>query len=149
MSVNRRVGLGFTLGMDPTGGTSYTVLGAIVDGWKGGGAKKHAIETALLSDTWMTFGVGQIDPGEVTFVIAYDPDDSASTVPLVTNLASTSQVAANFQVTFPNGASGSGVIQHETFRGFVVGVNRDIDRGKLLTAEVTIKVTGDVGYANV
>ena len=78
MPVNKRIGLGFTLSVDPLGGTSYTTIGAIVDGFGESEAKAMMVETAILTDVFITKSKSQVDPGEVTFIIAYDPDEASS-----------------------------------------------------------------------
>jgi len=143
MTINRRVGFGNTLGVDSTGGTSFVTLGAVIDGWKGPGAKKEAIDISVLSDADKQFGVGQKDWGEVTFSIMYDPDETTTTT-LETLFNSVSQVAANWRVTYGTGSTGSGTIKTRTFLGHVVGLSPEVKVNEHLMCEVTVKVSGAV-----
>ena len=142
MTLLRRIGFGVVLNCDPTGGTTYAALGAIVDGLDGGDAKTTAIDTTILGDKFMTKGGGQIDPGEVTFTIAYDPLDAATNLVLTTLLGNSN--VAHFQISYP-AVGGSGATT-ETFFGFVSGYKRTIAKDKMITAEVTITISGDPGF---
>ena len=141
MTINRRVGLGFTLGCDAANGTSFTTLGAIVDGWKGPQGKKETVNISVLADTYMVFGVSQIDGGEVTFKIAYDPDEATSTT-LNTLFAQVNQTPANWQIHYPVGSNGSGSTVSETFHAHVVGLSKEVKVNELMTCEVSLKITG-------
>ena len=143
MSLTRRIGFGVVLNCDPTGGTTFAALGAIVDGLDGGDAKTTVIDTSILGDKFMTHGGGQIDPGEVTFTIAYDPLDAATNLVLSALLGNSN--IANFQISYP-AVAGAGATT-ETFKGLVSGYKRTIAKDKMITAEVTITISGDPGFA--
>jgi hypothetical protein len=144
MSLNRRIGLGVTIAVDASGGTSFTTLGNVVDGAKEGGTKAQTGDVSILADTFMQFAKGQIDPGEKTFTIAYDPDDSNFTV-LKTLHDQIQTTPPNWQISLPSGTLGAGSTTTKTYKGFVVGMGREIAKDKLLTLEVTVKKTGDPG----
>ncbi len=145
MTLNRRIGLGFTLAADPTGGTSFSTLAAIVDGWDEEDAKAETPDTAILADLYKTFGKSQIDPGGITFEIAYDPDH-ATTTTLITMFKSVSQVAPNWQIGYPGGDSGAGSVVAESFKAHCVGMGRSVKKGKLLVCKITLKKTGQPGF---
>lgn len=144
MSVNKRIGYGMTLGCDPNGGTSYTTLGAIVDGLKDGDAKADTADTTLLADTYKTKSKGQVDPGEASFTIAYDPDEATSTT-LATLLGTASATPPTWIVTLPAGTLGSGSITTKTFAGHLTGMGREIMKDKMITCNITITKTGNPG----
>ncbi len=143
MTLNRRTGYGHTLSVDAANGTSFTVLGAIVGGWSGPKIKKDAPDITVLSDTYKQYGVSQIDGGEVTFQIMWDPDEASSTT-VNTLLAQMNQVPANWKVTYGAGPQGSGTIVTETFHAHVVGVSKEVKVGNALVSEITLKITGVV-----
>lgn len=144
MTVNRRIGLGFTLGVDPTGSTSYTTLGAIVSGFKGPNAKADVADISILADTYKQFAKSQIDPGEYTFTIAYDPDDTTTST-LITCFKSVTPPAPAWVITYPAGSTGAGTIVSEPFAAHLVGLGREVEKDKLVTCEITLKVTGTPG----
>lgn len=140
MALSKRLGFGCTLGVDPAGGSSFTTLGNVVDGVTGPGATATDVETTVLSDTWKTFAKADIDPGSVSFMIAYDPDDT-NTQTLVDLLGSTSSTLPTWQLTF----SGSGS-NTETFTGYLQAFERVAQKGALITANITIKISGDPNF---
>jgi hypothetical protein len=142
MSLTKRIAFGITLGCDPTGGTAYATLGAVVDGFDGADAKTEVVDTSVLADKYHTKGGAQIDPGTVTFTIAYDPLDTATTTVLTGLL--TSSVVAGWQVTYP--IIGAETQQKDTFKGLVSGFKITAKKQNMLIAEVTIAVSGKPGF---
>lgn len=151
MTLTRRAGLGVTLGVDPTGGTSFTVLGAIVEGIDGPDAKGEEYDASLLTDKYKHKDVAQVDPGDLTFTIAYDPADTATTQALALQLsggtAGGSQTVAampNWQISYP--IIGVETQQKETFLGRLKGFKRRIKKSEMIMADITIAVSGVPGY---
>lgn len=153
MSLTRRVGLGVILSVDPIGGTSYAALGAIVDTIDGADAKGNTYDSSLLTEKYITKGVAQIDSGTVTFKIAYDPADTATTQVLALQLSggtpggSTTNVQAtapHWKITYP--IVGAETQQTETFFGWVTGFKRGIPKNNMITADITITLSGPPGY---
>lgn len=142
MSLTVRTGLGFTLGVDPTGGTSFTTIASLVAPPKRSGAKADTPDVTILSDTWKQFAKSQIDPGEVTFTIAYDPNDTVTTT--LTSLLSQITPTPKWQISYPAG-TGSGAT--EPFKAHLSGMSQTIEVDKLVTAEITLKVSGAPGFA--
>lgn len=161
--VDRRIGLGVTLGVDITGvGTTYTILGAIVDGLDGPDAKGTVVDLTLLSERYKVKTVADVDPGEVTFTIAYDPSDATSTQILTGLLtgtfSSTTAIALPiWQISYPatggypplSGGTAAAVpaITDPPFYGTVSGFKRTISKDKMVVAEITIAVSGKPGFA--
>jgi len=145
MSLTKRIGLGITLAVDTTGGTTFVDLASIVDGFTSD-AKAKDVDTSLLTDTFDTFLKGPIDGGTVTLTIAYSPEDTNTTKILGGLFYSMSQTLANWQITYP--AVGAGTAQNETFLGYVSSMSRAVKRDGYLTSQVTIKVSGDPGLSH-
>ncbi len=144
MAVNKRIGLGVTLACDPAGGSSYTTLGAIVDGLAESEAKADMADTSILADTWKTKSKSQVDPGEVTYTIAYDPDEATSTT-LATLLASVSAVPPTWRVTYPSGTLGAGSVTTKTFAAHLSGMGRETKKDKMIVCAITLTKTGNPG----
>ena len=130
MALVRRIGLGVTLSVNAV------VIGSIVDGFAGPDCKADEVDTTILSETFKTFAKSQIDPGQLTFVIAYDPNYT-DTTSLNTLLAS--GASATWLVTYPTATL------TETFSGYVSGLSREIKKDGLCQATLTIKISGDPG----
>jgi len=136
MTLTRRVGYGSTLGTDFAGGTNYVALGNIIDGWSGPGATADEIETTVLVDTYKTFCAGQIDPGECTFRIAFDPTDTDSSS--IAN-ALEDGTTLNWQITY---ASCGGSSTTDSFSAWVKGFSIVVQKDQLTTADITLRITG-------
>lgn len=141
MPLTKRIGFGVTLSCDPAGGTTYALLGAVVEGIDGADAKATVIETALLTDKYQTKAVGQVDSGEVSFTIAYDPADTATTTVLTGLL--TSGVSAGWEISYPIIAAETQ--QTDAFQGPLSGMKRTVSKDKMILATVTIAVSGKPG----
>lgn len=140
MALTKKIGYGFTLSIDPTGGTTWDVLGNVVDGWSGPKSKARVVDTSVLSDFWDTFLKEGCNPGEMTFNVALDPDDGDYQA-LDTALASTSTTLAAFKVDVPASTA------DQIFAGMVVGLGPEVRKGQLAMAEVTIQVSGDPDHS--
>lgn len=145
MALSKRIGLGVTLGVDTAGGTSYTTLAAVVDGLNEGESKATMVDTTVLSDTFMTKSKSQIDPGEVTLTIAYDPDEATS-VTLKTLHASTSATPPTWLITLPSGTLGAGTITTKSFAAHLSGMGREIKRDGMIVCSITLTKTGNPGF---
>jgi hypothetical protein len=139
----KRIGFGCTLGVDPAGGTAYSVLGNIVDSIDGPEAKTVEVDTTLLGDKYKTSAGADVDPGNVTYEILMDPADTSYTT--LSALLGNSNLG-NWQVVMPPppGATGSAISQ--TFLGYVAGMSRAIKKAEKLSAKVTVRVSGQPGY---
>lgn len=140
------MGLGVTLAMDLAGAANYVVLGAIVNGFSGA-AKADVADLSILSDTYKPKGKGQVDGGELTLQVAYDPDDNSNTNTsraLAAALALTGPTPRTFQISYP--AVGAVNASTENFSGHVTGLGREVKKDGLLVAPVTITVSGDPGF---
>lgn len=148
MALQRRIGLGVTLGVDTNGGANYNSLGAVVNAIKHSGTKADQADVSILSDTWKQFAKGQIDPGEYDFEVAYDPGDNTAntntTVRLQTMHAATGMNTYPFQLTLPAVASpGTNAAQTINFSAHVVSMGLGVEKDKLIVAPIKLKVSGN------
>jgi len=144
MSLTERIGLGVTLGYSSNLTTpSYTVLGAVLS-VDGPDAETTEVETSLLSAKYNTYSGAAIDPGSYKIVIAYDPADTVTNTVLGGLLTSSAMGA--WQISYP--IIGAESQQTDVFQGFVKGFKRStLGRKDMITAEVTIRVSGKAGIA--
>jgi hypothetical protein len=140
MALEKRIGYGCTLAVDEQGGSTFATLFNVVSGFSGPAASADVVETTVLSDKYKSFERSQIDPGSFTFTVAYDPADTASQV--LVGLFDSGEVA-QWQVTFYDAGSGN---EQEEFYGFVESLGREVDKGSLITMDVSIKVSGNPGF---
>lgn len=113
---------------------------AFVRSISGPGVSGSDVDTTTLdsSSNYRTFVGGLLDPGEVTFNLAYDP--TAATHALIAHLMGERHTAA-WKVAL--GSSGGTLT---TFSGHIKGMGREIPLDDLVTCDVTVKVTGKPGY---
>lgn len=106
----------------------------------GPGVSGNDVDTTTLdsSSNYRTFVGGLLDPGEVTFSIAYDPTNATHT-----RLARylNDRYTANWKV-----AAGSSAGTLTAFSGHIKGMSREIPLDDLITCDLTIKVSGKPGY---
>ncbi len=145
MAVSKRIGLGVTLSVDVTGGTSFSLIGAVVDGISEGEAKADMVDTSILADIFKTKSKSQVDPGEVTLTIAYDPDEGSSTG-FKLLLASVNAVAPNWKISYPSGTLGTGSITYKTFFAHHSGMGRETKKDGMIVCAITLTKTGDPGF---
>ena len=151
MSLQQRIGLGVTLGVDLAGGANYNTLGAIVNAIKFSGTKADVVDISLLSDIFKRYAKGQIDPGELEFEIAWDPgDNTASTntnARIKTAHDATGVNTYPFQLTLPAIASpGTNTAQTINFSAHVTGVGPSLEKEKQLVASIKCKISGDPNF---
>lgn len=131
----KRIGFGVTLSVNGS------VIGTIVDNIEHDSSRDVG-ETTVLGDAIKTYMAGQIDPGKVTFTIAYESDQSGTTKTL--NDLYYSGATATWLITYP--AVGSDLAETETFTGFISARGRSINKNELITSKVEIQLTGDPGF---
>ena len=133
-------GYGAVLQVDNSG---YTAIGQIRD-LAGPAMMLDAIESSHRDLSSKKFVAGQIDGGEVTFDIAYDPDlatHSATAAPgLVYYLVN--RTAKSFKVLFPDTSPATA-----TFTALVTKFAPKAPMNDLLTADVTLKISGAITWA--
>jgi hypothetical protein len=106
----------------------------------GPGVSGNDVDTTTLdsSSNFRTFTAGLLDPGELTFAIAYDPT-AVSHTRLYRYCHD--RYTANWKVA--EGSTGGTVT---SFVGYIKGMSREIPIDDMITMDVTIKLTGKPGY---
>ncbi len=142
-TLQRRIGLGVVIAADDASAGNYVNLASVVEGFEHGGAKAKVVDASILSDTYERIGKGQVNPGEVTLMIAYDPSANTTAARLAALLAITGfDTGTNFKVTYPACGSENAAV-NKTFKGYVTSLGLSVKRDKLITQSVTIAVDGD------
>lgn len=102
-------------------------------------------EVSHRDSAWKKFVAGQIDPGEVTFDIVYDPDANSHKAGALGGLAYAllNRRREQFKITFPDAAAATTAI----FYGFVSKFTPKEPMNDALTADLTIKIDGEVTWA--
>jgi hypothetical protein len=106
----------------------------------GPGVSANDVDTTCLdsSSNYRTFSCGLLDPGEVTFGVAYDP--TMTTHKRLAEYMGT-RSAKTFTVYH---ASSTG--DTDAFTAYVKGMGREIPLDDLITCDYTLKVTGIPAY---
>ena len=133
-------GYGATLSIYIT--SSYTAIAQIRD-ITGPSMALDTIETSSRDSAWKKFVPGQIDGGEVTFDLVYDPDATTHKEGTRGGLAYavTNRQREQFKVTFPDTTPATAV-----FYGYVTKFVPKEPMNDALTADVTIKVDGAITW---
>ena len=82
--------------------------------------------------------IGWNDAGDVQFEANYLPTDRATLLGMLNQYHW-------FQITYP--PDGSNATHTDTFRGFITEIDGDVPNEEVITAKVTIKVTGATTFA--
>jgi hypothetical protein len=108
----------------------------------GPGVSGNDVDTTTMdsSSNYRTFVSGLLDPGEVTFSLVYDPTNTTHT--RLTRMMG-ERLSTTFKV-YAGSTSGNG----QSFTGYVKGMSREIPMDDVITADVTIKVSGIPGYTS-
>lgn len=98
------------------------------------------VDTTCLdsSSNYRTFVPGLGDAGEVTLALVYDPAHASHKILAEAAVNRTSKVWTVYH--------GSSSNDSDTFTGYVKSISREIPLDDLITADVTLKVTGVPGY---
>jgi hypothetical protein len=146
--LQKRIGLGFMLQCDDVDGVNFTNLAHLVDGFEHTGAKATMANVSLLADVWDTFTKANIDPGEITLTVACDPRTNTTYSRLAGLLAKTGiNNVNNFRILYP--VAGSDNNTHtETSQGFVSQLGRKIQKGALVVAPATLKLSDNPNMGN-
>lgn len=106
----------------------------------GPGVSANDVDTTTIdsSSNYRTFACGLLDPGEVSFGVIYDPANS-----MHKRLAyyAGQRITKTFTVYH---ASSTG--DTDAFTAYVKGIGREIPLDDVITADITLKVSGVPGY---
>lgn len=124
---------------DRLGGTAWVTIGQVID-LGGPTLARNAIDSTTrdVPNYWRTFLRGYKDAGELTFNVAYDPSlaTHGSATGLIGDFNQDSgTIFAAFRMEFPDATE-------STFDGFLTGFEETGDLDALLTADVTVKISG-------
>ena len=134
---------GITFSYSTDSGSTYTALGELTD-ISPPSVSKDVIETTSHGSSGVkTFIGGNVDFGEVSVTVNYDPDGTAHNA--IRDLAKTANDEAGtnlFQIAYSDAGSST-----ETFAGIVMSFEQEAPMDGQLSATFGIKVTGTVTYA--
>lgn len=133
--MSQALGMGTTLEFSEDSGSNWTSVGQIVDTIDNEVSVEEG-ETTLLGDTYKSYLPADIDPGELSFSIALDNDDSTNQN-LVDLLEE--RTVVSWRVTYPNSTTA------DVFNGFVKSLSRTVAKRSMLVRNVGIRLTGDPG----
>lgn len=119
--------------------TGLTEIGQIRN-ISGPGVSANDVDTTTLdsSSNYRTFTCGLLDPGEVSFGVVYDPADS-----MHKRLAYYAGQRSSKLFTIYHGSSAGDT---DAFTAYVKGLSREIPLDDVITADLTLKVTGKPAY---
>lgn len=140
MAVSKVIGLGTTLGVKYTTGSSvYTTVAGLL-GISGPGAAAEKIDTSTIDNAsnFKTFQIGQADPGELSLTLAYGSTDASQK--MLAGLLQ-NRVKTSFEIDYPSSDTPA-----ETFNGYVTGAGREIQKDQLTTRTITVALTGEPGW---
>lgn len=119
----------------------------------GPGITIDSVDSSYMGTTYMVreFIPGMLNPGEITLEIIFDPDEMVTHDPFsdaymaggwVNDAAVTETVTITWPVPYnlTNGATWAA-------SGFITGVSPEAPMEDLMTASVTVQLTGDITYA--
>lgn len=146
MATEDRIGLGFTFAFDPVAGGTDIVC-AIIDPGMSESSSKATAARSLLGDTHDTFLGGSVDPGELTFTIAFNTVSATMTALYAWYNATGLVAVRDCTIGWP-AISGGDPAGTSTGKGILTAINRVINRNELVTCEITIKKSGEWVDAN-
>lgn len=134
----KTIGYGSVLVVVSTSGADITT--GQIRNITGPGVSGTDVDTTTMdsSSNYRTFVPGLLDPGEVSFSLVYDP---ASTTHTRLARFMGERLSTTFKVYH-----GSTAGNEDSFVGYIKGLSREIPMDDLITADVTIKVSGKPGY---
>ena len=133
-----------TLSWDVAGGTAYVAIAQIRD-LSGPSFSRNEIEVADRSSTnyYNEYLGGRVDPGAISFGLTWDPISTTSHAQASgTGLLADLETDQCTQATWQWRVDGCGGTATFVFSGFVSGYDIDTPFEDVLTAEVTIKISG-------
>lgn len=137
MAAVKMVGFRTVLKCSTDGSTTYGItLGQIIS-ISGPNVSANDIDLSTLDSTsiFMQFAKGMVDPGEVVATVAWD--GSTDTGQKAAHELLRNQIVAGWKMIFPT------TTITEEFMGYVKGIGREVSIQDLISAPITIKVTGD------
>jgi hypothetical protein len=124
--------------------STLTTIAAVRD-IAGPAVATNPIDASTRTARARAFLPGMRDSGEVTFDIAYDPDENLHSASVAGGMVKLQQDATvcDWKLLFPAETTVVGA----AFSGFVTGFNVKEPMDDLMTADLTIKISGEVTWA--
>lgn len=121
-----------------SGSTVFTTIAEVGD-ISGPGLTAEAVEITNHSSTngWREYVPGLLDGGEVSFSINYMPDDTTHDESAGLFYAMTERLTRFYQLLYPDDS-------YHIFQAIVTGLSPDNPVSGKLSADVTLKITGEV-----
>ena len=128
---------GTELSVSQDGGSSYTDLGCVIDGFSGPGGSKPEIDVTTLCSAGQEFIDGLPDFGSISFTGLYNPNSEACQTLLSLYKGGRSNV--DWKITFSD-TSGS----TWEFQGYVSEFSVNIQKNEVVRLSGAIRVSGDI-----
>jgi len=133
-----------TLAWDPAGGTSYASIAKIRD-LSGPSVSRNSIEIMDRSQTtfYNEYIGGRVDPGSISFDLTWDPiNDTTHAQASGTGLLADVETTQCSQATWRWQLDGCGGTATFTFSGFVESFEVSAPLEDVLTASLSVKISG-------
>lgn len=136
------VGRATELHWDQAGGTSFTKLAQIRDISLPSITREEIDTSHRDQNFWRTFAKGMKDAGEITFDIMFDPAlaTHSSAAGLLSDFNDDGTALPNWKIIFPD-------LTEWTSLGFVSGFDGDSPQDDALTADLSVKLSGQPTFA--
>jgi len=129
------------LSWDTAGGTSYTAIAQVRD-ITGPALSRDSTDVSdrSITDYYREFLPGLVDPGELTFSLTWDPNDTehAQTSGLLNDFENEGCTLPAWQLVLDI----CGGTATWTWDGFLTGFTPNVPISEALTADVTVKISG-------
>ena len=147
MAKNKRIGYGMQLQVKVTSGTTYVTLGTLVDDIDIDAASADMAETTLLTDKFKTFAPAQVDPGGVSFNVAYEDTATGDSRKLFEMLKdATPKWTPSWKIKLPAGSASTSTTGHHTFDAHVAELGMSLPKTGLIIQPITLKKSGSPGF---
>lgn len=137
------VGRATELHWDPMGGTAWKKIAQIRDLSLPSFSREEIDTSHRDQNFWRTFAKGMKDAGEIGFDIMFDPQlashGTASASGLLADFANDGTALPNWKIVFPD-------TTEWTCLGFVSGFDGDSPQDDALTADLSIKLSGEPSF---
>lgn len=124
-------------------GTTFQNVGQVRQ-ISGPSLQAESIDVTDISKTWKEYIVGSIDGGEVSLELLLDPSDAQH---VVLRSAMVAREKRDFEIEWTQTAVAPDPAKKVSFSGYVTGFEFNAALDEALSANVTIKVTGEVTFA--
>lgn len=126
---------------------TYANIAQVLD-ISGPGVQADQIQVSHRDSTWRKYLPGLVDGGEVSFDIAFDPNDASHDPTVTTSMYADciNQKAGNYKLTFPGAGTATTTC---ILNAFVTKFETSEPVEDALTASITLKINGALTWAHV